>query len=80
MESEVKCPICTFEFDASDKIHKAKYPYFKTKCPACKGAIGISVPIFGGNTRCFQWIAPKTKENNRLENVTPNKINGNIVK
>ena len=78
-ETEVKCPICTFVFDASDKIEKAKYPTFKTKCPACKSAIGISVPIFGGNTKCFEWDAPKTEKNNRLESITPNKINGKII-
>lgn len=73
-ETEVKCPICTFEFDASDKIEKAKYPLFKTKCPACKGAIGISVPILGGNTKCFEW-----NPSHRITNVTPNKVNGKIV-
>lgn len=73
MESLVKCPICTFEFDASDKIEKAKYPLFKTKCPACKGAIGISMPIFGGNTECFEW-----NQSFRRKFVTPNKVNGKI--
>ncbi len=79
-ETEVKCPVCTFYFDASDKISKAKYPIFKTKCPACKSAIGISIPIFGGNTKCFEWTAPKTIENNRLETITPNKKNGIVLK
>lgn len=55
METELKCPICTFNFDASDKMDKAKYPTFQTKCPACKGKIGISIPIFGGTTECFEW-------------------------
>lgn len=75
-ETEVKCPICTFGFDVSGKMDKAKYPIFKTKCPACKSLLGISVPILGGNIKCFEWNAPKTKENNRLQTVTPNKING----
>jgi hypothetical protein len=78
-EMEVRCPICTFDFDASDKMSKAKYPIFKTKCPACKGLIGISIPIFGGNTKCFEWNPPKTIANNQLENITPNKVNGKIV-
>lgn len=75
-ETGIKCPICTFEFDAGDKMDKAKYPVFKMKCPGCKSAIGISIPIFGGNTKCFEWNAPKTKDDNRLENISPNKING----
>lgn len=79
METEVTCPICTFAFDASDKIDKAKYPTFKTKCPGCKSAIGISMPIFGGNTECFEWNAPKTREDNRLKSITPNKINGKAI-
>ena len=78
-ETDVECPICTFKFDAGEKMDKAKFPVFKMKCPACKSAIGISIPIFGGNTKCFEWNPPKTKENNRLENITPNKINGNII-
>ena len=79
-ETEVTCPICTFEWDASEKISKAKYPIFKTKCPACKSKVGISTPIFGGQTKCFEWDAPKTRENNRLETITPNRINGKIVR
>lgn len=78
-ETEVTCPICTFEFDASAKMDKAKCPVFKMKCPACKSAIGISIPIYGGNTKCFEWNPPKTTENNRLENITPNKINGKVI-
>lgn len=73
-ETEVECPICTFKFDAEEKIEKAKYPTFKTKCPGCRGEIGITIPIFGGNTKCFEWNAPKTGE--RLETITPNKVNG----
>lgn len=42
IESELECPICTFKFDASDKMGKAKYPTFKTRCPGCKSQIGIS--------------------------------------
>ena len=77
-ETEVTCPICTFEFDASDKIAKADIPCFKSKCPACKSAIGISVPIFGGHTECFEWNSPKTKCE-KLKTVTPNRINGEII-
>ncbi len=36
IETEVECPICTFKFDASAKIEKAKLPIFKMKCPGCK--------------------------------------------
>ena len=78
-ETEVICPICTFKFDAGAKMDKAKYPVFRTKCPGCKSAIGISIPILGGNTTCFEWNAPKTREDNRLKTVTPNKINGRII-
>ena len=78
-ETEVKCPICTFEFDIGDKFEKAKQPVFKMKCPACKSKLGISMPIFGGNTECFEWDAPKTEKDNRLKTITPNKINGKII-
>ena len=74
VETEVTCPICTFVFDACDKIERSKNPVFKTKCPACKGAIGISVAIFGGKTSCFEWDVPKGVE--RLETETSNKVNG----
>ena len=76
-ETEVECPICTFKFDAGKKMEKAKYPTFKTKCPACKGSIGISVPIFGGNTKCFEWETSPNVE--RMETITPNKVNGRIA-
>ncbi|MCH7826412.1 MAG: hypothetical protein IIC75_00325 [Bacteroidetes bacterium] len=58
METKLECPICTAAFDASEKIDKAKLPVFKTKCPECKGKIGISLPIFGGTTKCFEWKTP----------------------
>lgn len=77
MESEVTCPICTFVFDASDKIAKAKNPYFKTKCPACKGSIGISMPIFGGTTKCFEWNSSKNVP--AIVTETPNKVNGKVI-
>lgn len=77
-ETEVKCPICTFEFDIGERASKAKYPVFKMKCPGCKSWVGISMPIFGGNTKCFEWNKPKTSEP-RLENITPNKVNGKVV-
>jgi hypothetical protein len=78
-ETELQCPICTFKFDASDKIDKAKYPVFKMKCKGCKAWIGISVPVFGGNTSCFEWNPPKVKDSPRLEYVTPFKVNGKEV-
>ena len=56
IETEVECPICTFAFDCSEKSEKAKYPLFKMKCPACKSLLGIYLPIFGGDTECFEWI------------------------
>lgn len=79
METEITCPICTFAFDISDKIDKADLPIFKMKCPGCKSAIGISLPIFGGNTECFEWNAPKTIKDNRLKSVTLNRINGQAI-
>lgn len=78
-ETDVQCPICTFEFNVGEKMSKAKYPLFKMKCPACKSWIGISIPILGGNTECFEWNPPKTKRDNRLKCVTPNKVNGEVV-
>ena len=77
-ETEVQCPICTFKFDAGEKMEKAKYPTFKTKCPGCKSAIGISIPIFGGNTKCFEYYPPNTDKPERLQTETPFKVNGNI--
>lgn len=78
METEVTCPICNFSFDCSDKESKAKEPVFKMRCPGCKSWVGISMPIFGGNTKCFEWNPPKTSQH-RLEIITPNKINGKVV-
>lgn len=80
MESDIKCPICTFKFDASSKIEKSKYPTFKTKCPACKGAIGISMPILGGVTECFEWYAPKAKSLFQLRTKSFFKVNNTIIK
>lgn len=74
MENELECPICTFKFDASAKMDKAKYPTFKTKCPGCKGAIGIKMPIFGGTTECFEWDTPPNVE--QLKTVAPFTVNG----
>jgi hypothetical protein len=63
VDTMLTCPICYGEFDASHKIEKAKYPYFKTKCPKCKSAIGINVPIFSSHgTKCFEWNPPKGHE------------------
>lgn len=76
-ESEITCPICSQVFDASDKIDKAKLPVFNTKCPFCKGKITISMPIFGGQTECWETNCPKTVE--RLKTVTPDRVNGRIV-
>lgn len=58
-ETTVECPICTYTFNASKAMDKAKYPYFRSKCPACKSAIGILVPVFGGTTKVYEWSAPK---------------------
>lgn len=76
-ETEVECPICTSNFDAGEKMDKAKYPVFKTKCPKCKGKITISVPMFGGELKCWETECPKSVE--RLETTTPNKINGKVI-
>jgi hypothetical protein len=76
IDTDVECPICTCKLDVSNKIDKAKYPIFKIKCPGCKSAIGISIPIFGGNTKCFEWNPPKTKEDNQLRTETPFTVNG----
>lgn len=73
-ETELECPICTFVFDASAKMHKAKLPVFKTKCPACKGSIGISIGMYGGSTECFEWETSPNVE--RLKTVAPFKVNG----
>lgn len=70
MESILECPICTATFDASGQIDKARYPAFKTKCPACKGKIGISLPIFGGTTKCFEWETPEP-----VETIAPFEVN-----
>ena len=58
VETKLKCPICTATFEADEQINKAKLPVFKTKCPECKGKIGISLPVFGGTTKCFEWKTP----------------------
>ena len=79
METEVTCPICDFTFDASEKIDKAKHPAFKTKCPRCKGKIGISTPIMGGKIKCYE-LPELNKSNSNLKiNITPNKVNGKPV-
>lgn len=77
METELECPICTFVFDASEKMDRAKYPMFKTKCPACKGKIGISMPIFGGTTECFEWDVPANVTG--VKTIAPFMVNGNVV-
>ena len=74
IETELECPICTFKFDASSQMDKAQDPVFKTKCPACKSNIGISEPIFGGTTKCFEWDVPNGVS--RLETVAPFTVNG----
>lgn len=78
-ETDITCPICTFKFDASDKMDKAKLPVFKMKCPGCKSAIGIQIPIFGGVTKYFEWNPPKTKEDHQLKTASPFRVNGKIV-
>ena len=73
METELECPICTFVFDAGEKMNKAKYPVFNTRCPACKGKIVISMPIYGGTTRCYEQAdSPSIK---RLETIAPFTVN-----
>lgn len=72
MESDITCPICTYEFDASAKMDKAKYPLFNTKCPACKGKITISIPIMGGTLKCWETECPRSVK--RLETETPIKV------
>jgi hypothetical protein len=59
-------------------MDKAKYPVFKTKCPKCKGKITISIPIFGGELKCWETECPKEIE--RLETITPNKVNGKVIR
>lgn len=76
METDVTCPICTFSFDSSERASKAKDFIFKMKCPACKSWVGVRLPIFGGNTQCFEWNPPKTKKDNQLRTVSPDYING----
>lgn len=68
METDVTCPICTAVFNASNKIEKAKYPTFNTKCPRCKGKITIATPIFGGRLKCWETNCPAVVE--RLETET----------
>jgi len=75
-ETEVTCPICEQIFDAGDKISKAKYPVFSTKCPTCKGKITISVGIFGGGLKCWETDCPSSIK--RLETITPDKVNGKV--
>lgn len=79
-ETDITCPICTFQFDATARMEKAKLPVFKMRCPGCKSWIGIKVPIFGGTTECFEWDPPKTKENNQLITKSPFRVNGVIEK
>lgn len=74
IETELECPICTFKFDASAKMDKAKNPTFKMKCPGCKGFVGVTVPIFGGSTKCFEWDVPAGHY--RPETTAPFRVNG----
>lgn len=61
-ETKLTCPICTADFDGSKAMDKAKLPYFKSKCPKCKSAIGILAPIFGGTTKVYEWDSPKSDQ------------------
>ncbi len=79
METLVTCPICTASFDVSKAADRAKYPLFKMKCPHCKSSVGVSMPIFGGNTECFEWNAPKLEHAEPLKTITPNKFNGQYL-
>jgi len=73
METVVKCPVCTFEFDCSEQSEKSKLPLFKMKCPACKSKLGILIDIFGHETKCFEYDCPKNVE--RLETTTNFTVN-----
>ena len=53
-ETVVTCPICENEFDAGPTSEKKDSPFFKMKCPRCKGKLQICIPIFGGNTTCSE--------------------------
>lgn len=35
-QTSFACPICTCEQDISDKIWRAKFPFFRFKCAGCK--------------------------------------------
>ncbi len=72
-ETDLECPICTAKLDTSEKMDKAKLPVFKMKCPACKSKIGISIPIFGGTTKCFEWETPVGV--NKLKTAAPFTVN-----
>lgn len=74
METEVTCPVCEKEFDASVKMDKATCPVFRMKCPACRTVLGISMPIFGGVTTCFEWDVFDDKI--RLVRKSKFKVNG----
>ncbi len=73
-ETEIKCPICQQVFDAAKKMDIAQNPIFNMRCPKCKGKITISVPVFGGFTKCWETNCPPSVK--RLETITPNNING----
>ena len=78
METEVECPVCSAIIDIGEKADKAKYPVFKMKCPKCKSWLGISMPIFGGTTECFEWNVPKNVRPQKT--VAPFLVNGEPVK
>ncbi len=77
METEIVCPVCEAEIDIADKADKAKDPVFKMKCPKCKSWLGVSMPIFGGTTECFEWNTPKNVKPQRT--VAPFLVNGQVV-
>lgn len=67
VDTLLTCPICTADFDASAKMDKAKNPYFKTKCPKCKGKIAILMPMFNGPTRVFELDVPESVQAGETE-------------
>ena len=76
VETEVTCPICEQVFDCAARSEKAPHPVFNMKCPICKGKLTVSVPIMGGELKCWEQECPKTVK--RLETKTQNKVNGKV--
>jgi hypothetical protein len=56
-------------------MDKADLPVFKMKCPACKGKVGIRIPIMGGTTECFEL---GVKDSIRITTKAPFTVNGEV--